>query len=212
MKIYTNEKIKKIKDNREKVKKIIKYIFLPIIILILVCLLYIGYQRVILKKNSIELFGYRMYVVLTGSMKPEINPNDIVIVKKVTSPKQLNVGDVITFSLDSNSTITHRIIEIIEEENGIGYRTKGDNNNTEDLDVIHFSNIQGKLQYKISNIGVILSGGLTGTGAIIIVLILVLIYHHSSKMEDRALTREEARKKYNVYKYGKDGEDANDTI
>ena len=54
------------------------------------------------------------YVVLTGSMEPNIMVNDVVITKKVDAVK-LKVGDVITFkSTDARfygMVITHRIIE-----------------------------------------------------------------------------------------------------
>ena len=209
MKIYTNEDIKQKKAKKQKIIKILRYIFMPIVVLIIIAFGYIGYQKIVQKKNNIELLGYQMYVVLTGSMKPEIEPNDIVVIKKVENPDELKEGDIITFSVGNSATVTHRIVEVINNNNQISYKTKGDNNNTEDLDLVKFQNVQGKFKLKISSIGAVLTGGITGTGAIVILLLIVLSYHHSSKMEDRALTREDARKRYNVYKY-KDKEDTNE--
>ena len=144
-------------------------------------------------------------------MKPEINPNDLVIVKR-PSQNNLQVGDIITYSIGGkNTTVTHRIIQIINENGQNYYKTKGDNNNTEDTELVKYENIQGVYAFKISKIGAILTGSLTGTGIVCVFLVLVLSYSHASKMEDRALTREEARKRYNVYKYN-DKEDANDSI
>ena len=208
MKIYTNEMIKNKKDKSLKIKRALKTIFTIIIVAVLLLCLIIGYKKIVLKEQNIELFGYQMYVVLTGSMKPEINPNDIIIIKKIEEDK-LKEGDIITFNLGGASTVTHRIIEITEQEGKKLYRTKGDNNNTQDADLVKYENIQGILLFKISKIGTILTGGLTGTGLIIVFLFLAISYHHSSKMEDRMLTREEARKRYNVYKY-KDKEDENE--
>ncbi len=145
-------------------------------------------------------------------MKPEINPNDIVIVKK-ESQDSINVGDTITFFIPNNTetTITHRIIEIIEKDGRKYYKTKGDNNNTEDSDLILYENIQGVYKFKIPGIGVILTGGFTGIGFIVFFLFIVISYHRAIENEDRMLTREEARKRYNIYKY-KDGEKKDDTI
>ena len=210
MKIYTNEIIKKKKEKVLITKKILKYIFMPIFILFLIFCMVIAYQKFILKKQNIEIFGYKTYIVLTGSMKPEIDPNDIVIVKN-TSQEDIKNGDIITFtSGQKNATVTHRIIEIVEKDGKTLYKTKGDNNNSEDIDLVKYENIQGKYVFKLSKIGVVFTEGLTGTGIIVVFLILLLNYRHSSKMEDRALTREEARKRYNVYKY-KDKDDTNDS-
>ncbi len=212
MKVYTKEEITKKKNKRQKLNKIVKIVFEVIFAIFVILCLYIAYQKFILKSPNVELFGYKTYVVLTGSMKPTLNPNDVVIVKK-QDKKNINNGDIITYTVgNTTSTVTHRIIEIVEEDGKKYYKTKGDNNNAEDSDLIPYEDVQGKFCFKISKVGAVLTGGLTGTGIIVIFLILALSYHQSSKREDRRLTREEARKKYNVYKYGKNGEDANDTI
>ena len=209
MKIYTNEMIKNKKDRSLKVRKVLKIICKVILAIVLLLCLIIGYKKIVLQEPNVELFGYQMYVVLTGSMKPDINPNDIVVIKKVNQD-DLKEGDIITFNIGGkSSTVTHRIIEIVKQDDKVLYRTKGDNNNTQDADLVKYEDIQGIFIFKISKIGTILTGGLTGTGLILIFLFLAISYHHSSKMEDRMLTREEARKRYNVYKY-KDKEDANE--
>jgi len=211
MKIYTNEMIKQKNAKKNKRKKVIKYILTPIMAIILLLCIYIAYQKLILKSPNIELFGYKVYIVLTGSMEPVIKPNDLVIVKKISQEK-LKDGDIITFNANgTNTTVTHRITEKVEKDGVTYYKTKGDNNNSEDIELVKYEDIQGVYCFKISKIGVILTGGLTGTGVIIVFLILVISYHHSSKMDDRMLTREEARKRYNIYKYN-DKEDTNDTI
>ena len=209
--VYTKEIIKEKNEKRIKNRKRIKMLCTPIIALVVILALCILYQKVILKSQDVELFGYKVYIVLTGSMKPEINPNDLVIVKR-PSQNNLQVGDIITYSIGGkNTTVTHRIIQIINENGQNYYKTKGDNNNTEDTELVKYENIQGVYAFKISKIGAILTGSLTGTGIVCVFLVLVLSYSHASKMEDRALTREEARKRYNVYKYN-DKEDANDSI
>lgn len=210
MKIYTKEMIKEKNAKKRKIKRVTRAIFSTIFAIFILLCIYIAYQKFILKKSSIEVFGYKTYVVLTGSMKPSINPNDIVIVKK--SPKEnIKINDVITFSKGGNTTVTHRIIEIVNKDGENLYKTKGDNNNTEDTDLVKYEDIEGVYKFKISKIGAVVTGSLTGTGMICVFLILVISYHHSSKKEDRILTREEARKRYNVYKYN-DKEETDDTI
>ena len=43
-----------------------------------------------------SFFGYKFFTVLTGSMSPTININDLVIVKEV-KPEEIEVNDIITF-------------------------------------------------------------------------------------------------------------------
>lgn len=98
------------------------------------------------------------YVVLTGSMEPNIMVNDVVITKKVDADK-LKVGDVITFkSTDARfygMVITHRIIEKYQDPatGKYTYRTKGDNNNVADNALVLDENIFGKVILKIPKLG-----------------------------------------------------------
>lgn len=204
MKIYTNEEIKLKKEKKQKRLIILRRIFYPIIAIIIVLCAYITYQRLIKKEQNIEFFGYKTYIVLTGSMEPNINIGDVVVVKK-TQTNDVKVGDVITFQLDGqDSTVTHRIVEKIEDENSVIFRTKGDNNNAQDPDNVKPENIQGVMVFKISKLGKIVTKLLTGTGFIAMIVITLLSYEHSNRKEDRRLSREEARKRFNVCKYKKD--------
>lgn len=204
MKIYTKEMIKEKKDKKNKILKVLRIIFVPIIILIIAIILYFGFQKFVLKKANVELLGYKAYIVLTGSMKEDINPGDVVIVKKVTKDN-IKEGDVITFSLKRNdSTITHRIIKI-EENNGVTeYTTKGDNNSAEDVDKVTFDQIEGRLVKIISKLGYVITKLLTGTGLVIMIIVVVIGYVYSTKKEDRKLAREDARRRFNICKYKKD--------
>ncbi len=79
-----------------------------------------------------------MMIVLTDSMVGDkddsFNGGDLIFVKTV-KPEDVKVGDVISF-FDPNgngSTVTsHRVVEVINEDGKISFKTKGDNNNTED--------------------------------------------------------------------------------
>ena len=92
---------------------------------------------------NFSIFGYRVYRIATGSMKPYLNINDVVIVKKYN---QYKVGDVITYK-DDNHFITHRIVKINKNK----ITTKGDANNTVD-ESFSKSKIQGRVMCKVPNI------------------------------------------------------------
>ena len=80
-----------------------------------------------------EVFGWRVYAVLSGSMAPTIPVGSIVAVRPVPAAS-LREGDVITFSDRSRSDvlITHRIMRIESRDGQRLAVTKGDANNTPD--------------------------------------------------------------------------------
>ena len=125
--------------------KIIKFIIFLILILYLAFILI---QRI---SGNQSIFGYRIFSVATGSMIPEYNINDVLAIKEINTD-ELKVGDDITYlgnKLDVNGRIvTHRIIEIKEENGEKIYITKGINNIAEDPS-INDSQIYGKVVEKI---------------------------------------------------------------
>jgi len=89
--------------------------------------------------NNWSFFGYRSFIVLTGSMTPEIgnlpggfNVGDMIVVK-FCSPEDVKIGDIITLNLGADNNgktvyLTHRVVGILNSDNGISFITKGDNN------------------------------------------------------------------------------------
>ena len=73
-------------------------------------------------------------IVLTDSMYPMIESGDLIICH-TAEPDEIAVGDVIAFfdpAGNGSSIVTHRVIEVTEQNGAPAWRTKGDNNNTED--------------------------------------------------------------------------------
>ena len=92
--------------------------------------------------------------------------------------------------------VTHRVIEIIEENGIKKYKTKGDNNNTEDKEKITYEQIEGKYQFKINQFGIITEILKSKITLIILILMIVFIYYHKGKMEHKRQERKEKRRKY----------------
>ena len=108
-------------------------------------------------------------------MEPTIKVEDAIITLRQEA-KELEVGDIITFlSSDprySGLTITHRIVGIEKSKNGdLFFRTKGDNNNTEDTALVSAKNVFGRVILKIPKIGYIQTLLMQSYGWIIIVVI-----------------------------------------
>lgn len=85
-----------------------------------------------------------------------IKPGDVILVKKITDMdgiNALNEGDVIQFQRDS-ILISHRIIEVVnDEEEGIQFRTKGDNNSGVDGVLVKPQDVKGTIEYTVPKIG-----------------------------------------------------------
>lgn len=81
-----------------------------------------------------DVAGKLPLIVLTDSMYPVIESGDLIICH-TAEPEEVVVGDVIAFfdpAGNGSSIVTHRVIEVTEKDGKIAWRTKGDNNNTED--------------------------------------------------------------------------------
>ena len=87
------------------------------------------------------LAGYRPVVVLSGSMEPTY-PVGSVIYYKAAEYADINVGDAITFGIGEGSLATHRVIE--KNDTNQEFKTKGDNNPTEDPNPVIYANVAGK--------------------------------------------------------------------
>ena len=210
--VYTNDITKEKLERKEKTKRILKIVYTPIIILVILGCFSILYQKLIAKEPYVSIFGYQSFIVLTGSMEPEIKPGDIVVIKEVNG-QNLQVGDIITYSIkNTTQTVTHRIIEVVNKDGSIYYKTKGDNNNAADSELIESQKVVGKLALKFDQLGTVFSGFATTGGIAFIVLIVLASWSYTSKRNDRRLAREEARKKYNVCKYKKYEGNVDDTV
>lgn len=104
---------------------------------------------------GVRIVGLQPYVVLSGSMEPTYSVGSLIYVKS-TDYKQLKVGDPITFLVSEDTVATHRIIEVLPDEddpNTIRYFTQGDANDAPDGSSVHYKNIIGKPVFSIPYLG-----------------------------------------------------------
>lgn len=106
---------------------------------------------------GVRLIGLDVYVVLSGSMEPTYHVGSLIYVKDVDY-KELKAGEPITYMLNENTVVTHRITEVLVDENDpdtIRYFTKGDANDMPDGSSVHYKNIIGKPVFTIPYLGYI---------------------------------------------------------
>ena len=183
----------------------LKIFLISLLSIILIFNIYIMIQAKSSPNKVPSIFGYKPFVVMSGSMEPKINKGDLIFVKKVDT-NTLNVGDVIAFRNSDNTVTTHRIKNIMESKNRVCYETKGDNNNTSDEDITCDNLVEGKYVSKIAKIGNFIIFVQEPMGFTILMLtiliICIFIYFMSSGeiSEDMIIKDEEELKAFNEFK------------
>lgn len=104
---------------------------------------------------GVRLIGMQVFTVLSGSMEPTYHVGSLIYVKDV-DPYTLTAGDVITFMMDEDTVATHRVVEVVPDENDatvVRFRTKGDANDAEDGSLVHYKNVIGSPVFSIPKLG-----------------------------------------------------------
>ena len=99
--------------------------------------------------------GGTPYTVLTGSMRPNYPPGSLIVSKPV-DPKDVKIGDAITYQLKSGeaAVVTHRVTATRMGRDGkLEFLTKGDANNANDKDPVRAVQVRGRLWYSVPYLG-----------------------------------------------------------
>lgn len=122
-----------------------------------------------------DIVGSRAFVATSGSMTPVFDAGDVVIIRE-TSPNDIRVGDIVTFSNKSNPTqfITHRVVRIEPSlSGGVAFATKGDANRETDESLVDASRLVGAYSRRVPLLGTV---ALTyGFGPLLLLLLAILL-------------------------------------
>ena len=127
-------------------KKILNVISTILVVIVVVLALLLVGARFI---------GLNVYTVLSGSMEPTYHVGSLIYVKDVDTD-ELKAGDVITYMLDEDTIVTHRIVDVIPDETDpsiIRFQTKGDANDSVDGSLVHYKNVIGTPVFSIPKLG-----------------------------------------------------------
>lgn len=172
-----------------KILKKLASIFSAIIFVICLALLAVVIITPKSEKGSkvVNIAGYSIMTVLTGSMEPDYKVGDIVIVKK-TVTDELKVKDVITFYSNDptmeGQIVTHRIIDITEENGQRLFETKGDNNQIADLEKVEEEDVIGKVQGRVPYVGKAANFMQTNRTAFFLIVILPMLVIMALEVKD----------------------------
>ena len=183
----------------EKLKKAISIIIYIILITILFVSSVILINSYIHPDKIPSFFGWKPFIVLSGSMETQIMTGDTVVVKEVDT-NILKENDIIAFK-DNDIVVTHRIVRIEEVEGQTKYITKGDNNNTEDQGYVLGEQIEGLYQFKVAKLGNLAMFIQTPIGMVICIsipLIILFLLQTADSRKERKLTKEKEDKQKNM--------------
>lgn len=155
----------------KKVLNVITSVFVGMVVVLVLALV------------GVRLLGIQTYVVLSGSMEPTYPTGSLLYVKHIDT-NELKVGDPITFMVDEDTVATHRIIEILPDEEDssiLRFRTQGDANDSPDGTAVHYKNVIGKPILCIPYMGYVANfvqnppGKYLAIGAAAILIVLVFL-------------------------------------
>ena len=143
--VFTREMYGMLQKKVKKIKKRDSAFYVGVMLAVAFCWFCVG------------VFPTYPSVVLTGSMEPNIDPGDVILIDKITAEKEiyrLTAGDVINFDRE-DITITHRVIEVMYDEAGnVSFLTKGDNNHSPDIEPVNPNDINGVVEHVVPKAGI----------------------------------------------------------
>ncbi len=123
-----------------------------------------------------SLFGYKMFIVLSDSMKKtDFDAGDLVLIKDVDA-STLKEGDIIAYisqnTFNYGETVTHKIRKLTTDDEGEpGFITYGTTTDTDDETIVSYSYVLGKYKGHIPKVGTFFQFLKTTPGYIICIFI-----------------------------------------
>ena len=169
-------------------RKVLKRIFNIMIDIIVVLILIVSVLVVTLSLTTESsgvpnIFGIAPLSVQTQSMEDTINPGDLIFCTLTEIDDEFQKDDVVTFPIEINGEKvlnTHRIVEVVKDQNITYYKTQGDNKETNpepDTDLQTSSTIVAKYTgTKFPGLGNVLSFIRTQLGFFLCVLLPMILF------------------------------------
>ena len=124
----------------DKICKILMNIII-VVLIILVGILFVP-----------RFFGYQNFAVISGSMEPNM-PVGSIVYAHPEDFENIKVNDVISYRINEETMVTHRVVEVNEEDKS--FITKGDANDVNDANPISYDNVVGVVKMCIPLLGYI---------------------------------------------------------
>lgn len=98
----------------------------------------------------------RTLAIRSGSMAPAIGVGSLVVVVE-QDPATMRVGDVVTIGLAGGTVLTHRIVEVVQQDDRLMFRLRGDANPAPDPVLITQDQLLGRVVIAVPFLGYVLA-------------------------------------------------------
>lgn len=163
------------KDIFKKILKIVPKILYDILIIFCVALILVVVWQIVTDNNE-SIGGYRLFRIISGSMVPEFNVDEVVICRD-TNSDDIKIGDIIVYRGKTgeltNRLIMHEVIDKNEVDGNLIFNVKGIQNTTGDPDV-YASQILGVVVHKSAILTLLYHLATSTYSSFIIIVILVI--------------------------------------
>ena len=114
------------------------------ILLLVIVLSCITIVRANLHPNQIpDVLGYQVLTVTTGSMRPALNPGDLVLDRIGGNTDSLKAGRIATYRSSDGALVTHRIAKADQSGGATVYTFRGDANPAADAENVPAARVVG---------------------------------------------------------------------
>jgi signal peptidase len=171
------------RKNKSKAKNIYKKVSTIIVgvVMLLSIIAFLSSMIQLAGGKKPSLFGYGFYYIVTDSMSPELEVNDVILSEVIDADEartRLKVGDVVTFEaeygIQKGMTITHKVVQTayFDEEYGREViRTRGVKAGATDDPPVPLENVQAVMVTEIAAIGAIYRFIMSGIGLVLLIVL-----------------------------------------
>lgn len=135
-----------------KLLRVVSALVTVVLILAVILCIYIVFQ--LMNHGSVSFGGHMMFRVVTGSMEPTMSVGTLLMTKQVDI-ESIQIDDIVCFrtydAMIYGSVVTHRVVDILQDGNGILLQTKGDANPVADGYFVSQENLVGKVVWYTDN-------------------------------------------------------------
>lgn len=165
--------------------KIITFLqnFLEIAFVVFACLLF--FVVVYFKDCLVSVLGFEFDIVQSYSMKGTLEKYDFLVVMAVDA-KKIEEGDIVVFFDQSHThKIVHRVVQVVEGEDGKKFVTKGDNNDLADVGMRQEQDIYGRFAFKVPTLGLLITFLCSQQGILVLMVNVwnFILIHYLWKLE-----------------------------
>ena len=178
--------------NKQKLLTIVGAVLCAILIPILLVNVTLIVKSFVNEDEVPGIGGYSPLFVLTDSMYPEIESGDLIICQSVDA-STIKVGDVISFfdpEGNGTSVVTHKVIEILNKDGALSFRTQGTNNNTPDALPVPAENLVGIYKFRVAGAGSVAMFLQTTPGLLVCIVLPIGIFVAYEVIRRRKLDKE----------------------